>query len=30
MTLRAHLHKLVDDGRVSERAERFELTSPAT
>jgi glyoxylase-like metal-dependent hydrolase (beta-lactamase superfamily II) len=25
MTLRAHLHKLVDDGRVGERDERFEL-----
>lgn len=27
MTLRAHLRKLVDEGRVHEREERFELTS---
>jgi glyoxylase-like metal-dependent hydrolase (beta-lactamase superfamily II) len=26
MTLRAHLRKLVDEGRVTEREERFELT----
>jgi glyoxylase-like metal-dependent hydrolase (beta-lactamase superfamily II) len=29
MTLRAHLRKLVEDGRVSEREDRFELTLAA-